>query len=222
VLPAGEDRQPPTSILAHHRGAERTGWPTSVVGGRGKEPGMSAHPDLAGDGFFSLVDLLDEAKAGFPPQVPAPLDARFHELAEAYRKADPALRQQVRDQIPSEYWAPLLGFCDRCAEWAMADKDPVHIQDGLTAFCLEDFRVDAHENEVHLSMLWYATKALHADTVSMFNEIGRFGSQHGLQELSNFSARPDDAKSPRSMGLETYQEQGHTRFRPRRAKAPPK
>src|SRR5436190_19410277 len=124
---------------------------------------MTAVLDLAGDGFFTLVDLLDTAKAGFPAEVPALLDQRFHEIARAYRKTDPALRQQVRDQIPTEYWLPLLGIGDRCAEWALVDKDPVHIEDGLTAYCLEDFRFDQHENLVQLSTLWYAAKTLHAN-----------------------------------------------------------
>jgi hypothetical protein len=35
-----------------------------------------------------------------PAEVPAPLDNRFSEIARAYRKADPTLRQQVREQIP--------------------------------------------------------------------------------------------------------------------------
>ena len=174
--------------------------------------------DLAGDGFFVLVDLLEVAKAGLPDEVPSPLDDRFSEIASAYRKADSALRQQVREQIPTEYWLPLLQLSDRCAEWALVDKDPRHLEDGLTAFCLEDFRFDAHENLVHLSRLWYAGKTLHADTVGIFNQVGQFGSPHGLQELSNFSARPEEAKSPRSMGLEKYQEGGHIRFRPRGAK----
>jgi hypothetical protein len=177
--------------------------------------------DLAGDGFFLLVDLLDTARtSGFPAEVPAPPDVAFSEIVRTYRRADPALRQQVREQIPTEYLSPLLELGDRCAEWAMADKDPKHLEDGLTAYCLEDFRGEAHENFVHLSRLWYAGKKLHADNAGLFNEIGRLGSAHGLQELSNFSARPDDAKSPWSMGLETYEEGGHTRFRPRRPKAP--
>ena len=175
--------------------------------------------DLAGDGFFAFVDLLEAArKDGFPAQVPAPLDSEFSAIAATYRKADASLRQQVREQIPSEYWPSLLALGDRCAEWAMVDKDPRHIEDGLTAYCLEDFRGDEHENLVHLSRLWYAAKKLHADTAGLFNQIGRLGSPHGLQELSNFSARPEEAKSPWSMGLETYEEGGHTRFRPRRAK----
>jgi hypothetical protein len=175
--------------------------------------------DLAGDGFFHLVDILDAAKGGLPPEIPTALDKEFSEIARAYRKADATLRQQVRDQIPQEYWQPLLALGDRCAEWAMADKNPQHIEDGLTAFCLEDFRIEERENFIHLSMLWYAAKSLHEDTVGLFNQVARFGSMHGLQELSAFSARPEDAKSPWSMGLETYQEAGHTRFRPRRAKA---
>jgi hypothetical protein len=179
----------------------------------------SGRVDLAGDGFFTLVDLLEAAKGGLPEEVPAELDVRFREIAAAYRKADPALRQQVREQIPTEYWLPLLQLGDRCAEWALVDKDPKHLEDGLTAYCLEDFRFDSHENLMHLSRLWYAGKTLHADNAGLFNQVGRFGSQHGLQELSNFSARPEDAKSPWSMGLETYQEGGHTRFRPRRPKA---
>jgi hypothetical protein len=174
--------------------------------------------DLAGEGFFSLVDLLDDAKAGFPGGVPAPLDHRFSEIAQAYRKADAALRQQVREQITEEYWQPLLGLGDRCAEWALVDKDPVHLEDGLTAYCLEDFRVSERENAVHLSLLWYAARTLHADSAGLFNQIGRLGSAHGLQELSDFSARPEEAKSPWSMGMEPYQEAGHTRFRPRRPK----
>jgi hypothetical protein len=180
--------------------------------------GTAGKLDLAGDGFFSLVDLLEAAKGGLPEEVPSELDGRFSEIARAYRKADPALRQQVREQIPMEYWLPLLQLGDRCAEWALVDKDPLHLEDGLTAHCLEDFRFDAHEDLVHLSRLWYAGKTLHADTVGLFNQIGRLGSPHGLQELSNFSARPEEAKSPWSMGLETYQEGGHTRFRPRRPK----
>jgi hypothetical protein len=183
--------------------------------------------DLAGDGFFVLVDLLDTAKkGGFPANVPAPLDDQFSQIARTYRKADPATRQQVRELLPMEYWAPLLELGDRCAEWAMVDHDPTHLEDGLTAFCLEDFRGEEHENFVHLSTIWYAAKKLHADGMGLFNQIGRLGSPHGLQEMSNFSARPDDAKSPFSMGLETYEEGGHTRFRPRRPKAgkaaPPK
>jgi hypothetical protein len=174
--------------------------------------------DLAGDGFLQLVDLLDAAKAGFPPEVPAPLDDRFREIAGAYRRADPALRQQVRDQIPMEYWSPLLGLADRCAEWALADKDPTHLEDGLTAYCLEDFRFDEREHLVHLSMLWYAAKTLHADDLSLFSRVGRFGSARGMQQLSDFSARPVDHKSPWSMGLETYEEGGHVHFRPRRPK----
>lgn len=174
--------------------------------------------DLAGDGFFVLVDILEEAKAGLPVEVPSPLDERFSEIAVAYRKAEPALRQQVREQIPKEYWLPLLQLGDRCAEWALVDKDPKHLEDGLTAYCLEDFRFDAHENLVHLSRLWYAGHTMHADTTALFNQIGRCASPRGLQELSNFSARPEDAKSPWSMGLEKYQEGGHTRFRPRHAK----
>ena len=174
--------------------------------------------DLAGDGFFVLVDLLEAAKADLPAEVPAPLDDRFSAIARAYRKADPALRQQVREQIPMEYWLPLLQLGDRCAEWALVDKDPKHLEDGLTAYCLEDFRFDAHENLVHLSRLWYAAKTLHADTVGIFNQVGQCASPRGLQELSNFSARPDDAKSPRSMGLERYEEGGHVRFRARHLK----
>jgi hypothetical protein len=175
--------------------------------------------DLAGDGFFVLVDLLETAnKAGFPPQVPADLDTEFSEIARTYRKSDPAVREQVRELLGTEYWRPLLELGDRCAEWAMADKDPSHLEDGLTAFCLEDFRGEEHENFVHLSTLWYAAKKLHADSIGLFNQVGRLGSPHGLQELSNFSARPDEAKSPWSMGLETYEEAGHTRFRPRRPK----
>ena len=174
--------------------------------------------DLAGDGFFVLVDLLEAAKAGLPQEVPSPMDDRFSEIARAYRKADPALRQQVREQIPREYWLPLLQLGDRCAEWALIDKDPKHLDDGLTAYCLEDFRFDAHENLVHLSRLWDAGKTLHADTAGLFNQVGQCASPQGLQALSNFSARPEDAKSPWSMGLEKYQEGGHTRFRPRRPK----
>ena len=174
--------------------------------------------DLGGDGFFVLVDLLEAAKAGLPPEVPSPLDEGFSAIARAYRKADPALRQQVREQIPMEYWLPLLQLGDRCAEWALVDKDPKHLEDGLTAYCLEDFRFDAHENLVHLSRLWDAGKTMHADTTGIFNQVGQCASPRGLQELSNFSARPEDAKSPWSMGLEKYQEGGHTRFRPRRPK----
>jgi hypothetical protein len=174
--------------------------------------------DLSGDGFFTLVDLLDTAKDGLPPEVPSPLDDRFCEIARAYRRADPTLRQQVREQIPAEYWPALLALADRCAEWALVDKDPLHIEDGLTAYCLEDFRFDERAHFVHLSMLWYAAKGLHADTIGLFNQVGRLGSPHLLQELSNFAARPEDEKSPWSMGLEAYQEGGHTRFRARRAK----
>src|SRR5919204_4752498 len=86
----------------------------------------AARLDLAGDGFFCLVDLLEAAKAGFPEAIPAPVDEQFSDIARAYRKADPALRQQVRDQIPMEYWQPLLVLGDRCAEWALDDKDPAH------------------------------------------------------------------------------------------------
>jgi len=174
--------------------------------------------DLAGDGFFVLVDLLEAAKAGLPEEVPSPLDNRFSEIAGAYRKADAGLRQQVREQIPAEYWLPLLQLGDRCAEWALVDKDPKHLEDGLTAYCLEDFRFDAQENLIHLSRLWYAGKTLHADTMGIFSQVGQCASQQGLQELSNFSARPEDAKSPWSMGLEKYVEGGHVRFRRRRTK----
>jgi hypothetical protein len=174
--------------------------------------------DLAGDGFFVLVDLLEAAKAGLPAEVPSTLDEGFSEIARAYRTAEPALRQQVREQIPKEYWLPLLQLGDRCAEWALVDKDPKHLEDGLTAYCLEDFRFDAHENLVHLSRLWYAGKTMHADTTAIFTRVGQCASSRGLQELSNFSARPEDAKSPWSMGLEKYQEGGHTRFRPRHSK----
>lgn len=175
--------------------------------------------DLGGDGFFVLVDLLDAAKAGLPTEVPTAVDEGFAEIARAYRKADVGLRQQIRDQIPEEYWLPLLELGDRCAEWALVDKDERHLEDGLTAYCLEDFRFDSRQNLLHLSRLWYAAKTLHADGAGLFNQIGRYGSQHGLQELSDFSARPEDAKSPWSMGLEKYVEGGHTRFRPRHAKA---
>lgn len=179
---------------------------------------MPGKLDLAGDGFFALVDLLEEAKSGLPEQVPSELDDRFSKIARAYRHADPALRRQVREQIPPEYWLPLLHLSDRCAEWALADKDPRHLEDGLTAYCLEDFRCDSHEDLLHLTRLWYAGKTLHANTATLFNEVGRCGSQHALQELSDFSARPEESKSPRSMGLETYTEGGHVRFRPRRSK----
>jgi hypothetical protein len=181
----------------------------------------AARLDLGGDGFFHLVDLLDTAKAGLPPVVPAPVDEHFSELARAYRKADAGLRRQVREQIPPEYWSPLLGLSDRCAEWALADRDPRHIEDGLIAYCMEDFRLDEHENLLHLSMLWYAAKTLHTEIAGLFNQIGQFGSPRGLQELSNFSARPESATSPWSMGLETYEEGGHTRFRPRHGKTAP-
>ena len=67
--------------------------------------------------------------------------------------------------------------------------------------------------------MWYAAQKLHVDGTGMFSQIGRFGSTRGLQELSNFAARPDDAKSPWSMGLEAHEEAGHTRFRPRRPHA---
>jgi len=174
--------------------------------------------DLSGDGFFALVDILEAAKIGLPETVPSLLDDQFREIAQAYRKADPALRQQVREQIPGEYWLPLLKLGDRCAEWALVDKDPKHLEDGLTAYCLEDCRCDAHENLMHLCRLWYAGKTLHADTRGIFAQVGQCGSSRGLQELSDFSARPEDAKSPWSMGLETYQEHGHVRFRLRRTK----
>jgi hypothetical protein len=179
---------------------------------------LAGKVDLAGDGFFALVDVLEAAKSGLPDAIPSPLDGDFSEIARAYRKAEPWLREQVRDQIPSEYWLPLLQLGDRCAEWAMVDKDPKHLEDGLTAYCLEDFRFDARENLVHLSRLWYAAKMLHADTVGIFNQVGQSASRRGLQELSDFSARPEDAKSPWSMGLEKYQEGGHVRFRRRHAK----
>ena len=58
--------------------------------------------NLAGDGFFVLVDLLEAAKAGLPKEVPSPLDDRFSDIAHAYRKAEAALRQQVREQILRE------------------------------------------------------------------------------------------------------------------------
>jgi hypothetical protein len=181
---------------------------------------MAARVDLAGDGFFVLVDVLEAAKAGLPKDVPSSLDLRFSDIAQAYRKAEPALRQQVREQIPMEYWLPLLQLGDRCAEWALVDKDPKHLEDGLTAYCIEDFRFDAHENLVHLSRLWHAGKTMHADTRGIFTQVGQCASPRGLQELSNFSARPEDAKSPWSMGLESYEEGGHVRFRPRRPKGP--
>jgi len=114
------------------------------------------------------------------------VDEGFSELARAYRHADPALRRQVREQIPNEYWPPLLQLGDRCAEWAMVDKDPKHLEDGLTAYCLEDFRLDAQENLVHLSRLWYAGKTLHADTTGIFNQVGQCASPQGLQQAEQF------------------------------------
>jgi hypothetical protein len=137
--------------------------------------------DLRGDGLFQLVDLLEAARSGLPEQVPSEVDNQFSEIARAYRTADPELRQQVRDQISSEYWLPLLELGDRCAEWALVDKDPKHIEDGLTAYCMEDFRFDAHENHVHLSRLWYAGKTLRADPGNLFSQVGRLGSHQGCK-----------------------------------------
>ena len=138
-------------------------------------------------------------------------------MARAYRGAEPVAAAGPRPDSDGVLVAA-LATGQRCAEWALVDRDPKHLEDGLTAYCLEDFRLDAHENLVHLSRLWDAGKTLHADTMGIFNQVGRCASPQGLQHLSNFSARPEDAKSPWSMGLEKYQEGGHTRFRPRRAK----
>ena len=167
-------------------------------------------------GFFVLVDLLEAAKAGLPQEVPSSMDDRFSEIARAYRKADPALRQQVREQIPREYWLPLLQLGDRLnGPWST--KIPKHLDDGLTAYCLEDFRFDAQENLVHLSRLWDAGRTLHIDTTVIFNQIGQCASPQGLQALSNFRRGRRTRNLPGAWASRNIG-RGHTRFRPRRPK----
>ena len=160
--------------------------------------------DLAGDGFFVLVDLLEAAKAGLPEEVPSALDDQFREMASAYRKAAPAVRQQVRELIPKEYWLPLLQLGDRCAEWAMSDKDPQHLDDGLTAYCIEDFRLDAQENLLHLSPVVRGQDVARRHHREIFNHVGQCASPRGLQELSNCRCPGIRQIAPCITGLEIY------------------
>ena len=110
--------------------------------------------DLRGTGFAKLVDPLDRARVLTLGEVPTPADEAFAETAKAYRAAGPELQQEVRELMPTDYGLVLLAFGERAGQWALDTGDTVHLDDALTAHCLEDFRNDPRDNIMHLSFLW--------------------------------------------------------------------
>lgn len=169
--------------------------------------------DLGVDGFSRLVDLLEKAREGFPEVLPASLDVEFCEIAEGYRAAPSPLRDQIRDQIPFEYWLPLLSLGDRQLEWALLDRDGLHLTHALIAHCIEDLRFDSRENLIRLAAIWHGAELLELDARRFFLEAGDLGSRKAEEELRDFANRPADERTLRSVGLETYEEGGRVRFR---------
>jgi hypothetical protein len=102
--------------------------------------------DLRGTGFSKLVDLLERARALPLGEVPTPADEAFAETAKAYRAAGPELQAEIRELLSTDYGLVLLAFGERAGQWALDTGDPVHLDDALTAHCLENFRNDPRDN----------------------------------------------------------------------------
>lgn len=172
--------------------------------------------DMRTTGFLRLVDTLEQARSGLPSTIPAPIDEAFAQVARAYRRSPDNVRREVRDQLTSEYYLPLLALGDRAAEWAAASGDPSHLEDAATAQSLEDNRFDPRENIIHSAVLWHFAKVAGVDPRALFLAATAHASDRTAEAFREFVQRPEDGRSLRSMGLESFQEDGRARVRQRK------
>ena len=146
--------------------------------------------------------FMTEPAAGYLTRpIPCALDGELIELTVRYRSGDAEDCASARAYVDRPaLWSTLLTFAERMANAAVRERSARHVEAGLTAVAIEDFRIDAREDWLVLALLYRSAAKLGADGRALFCDAARWASERAAAELIGFAQRADLAQVVEHMG----------------------
>jgi len=141
---------------------------------------------------------------------PQALDAAIGELCRRYAQGTAADRARMRNSISMEEFYTLLNFARRASVFALRERKPERLAEGLTAVAMvEQERVDFRDMLWALSLLHHAARRIGADPAKPFRDAARLAEPETSKLILGFLARPEREKDLRaSWGYDEVETEG--------------
>lgn len=131
---------------------------------------------------------------------PSPLDRAITDAIAAYRMLPPQERQSFRDHFGSDHTFTWFVYAIRMATFAVRERAPERVLNGLLALVIEDFKQDWRENLIILSLLHDSARRIGADPCPLFEQASGYAGPAAAQRIQQFAQRSPDLQRIESMG----------------------
>ena len=96
----------------------------------------------------------------------------------------PAERAAIRSAGTVKQYRIMLVYCARMVVLCVRRRDPELLFESLVAHAVEDFRWDARDNLVVLSLVHHSAGKLGVDSAALFARVADMASSHAAEYLS--------------------------------------
>ena len=122
-------------------------------------------------------------------------------LCQEYIKMDQHGRDVLRESLKIEECRILLWIADQFAHLAINEQKNEFVFYSLIFHSIEDFKLDYRDNFIRLAVIWYVAERLLLKPMELFDSISLYSSNKAREYFKEFSQRPKQTKSLKSMGL---------------------
>ncbi len=142
------------------------------------------------------VEAQDTVGYGYWP-LPCPLDDEISEIVNAFLQAAPAEREAAYGKVNRS--SLFLGFSERMAILAVRKNSERPLFEGLIAHVIEDFRFDARENLVRLSLLYHSASKIGLDPIALFDRAAALATPKAAKYIRDFARRSPELRRIEAM-----------------------
>jgi hypothetical protein len=169
---------------------------------------------LAIEEMIKRVEAEDLTGYGHWP-LPCPVDNEMSTIVNAFLHATPTEREAVYGKVKDPFL--FLAFSRRMAILGVRERSERRLFEGLIAHAIEDFKSDARENLIELSLLYHSASRIGLDPAELFQRAAAFATPEAAKYILGFINRNPELRKIETMRFrETMTPEGFSYERIRR------
>ncbi len=141
------------------------------------------------------VEAQDTVGYGHWP-LPCPMDDEISKIINAFLQAAPAEREAIYGRVKRS--TLFYAFSERMAILAVREKSERRLFEGLIAHVIEDFRDDARDNLVQLSLLYHSASKIGLNPIALFDRAA-LATPNAAKYLRDFARRRPELRRIEAM-----------------------
>ncbi len=142
------------------------------------------------------VEAEDLAGYGSWP-LPCSMDDKLSKIIDAFLQATPTEREAIYGKVKEPFL--FLAFSHRMAILAVRENSERRLFEGLIAHVIEDFRDDARDNLVQLSLLYHSASKIRLKPVALFDRAAALATPKAAEYIRDFARRSPELRRIEAM-----------------------